>query len=681
MSDTNLLGAIPGKNGVNFAIYSKNAREVFLLLFDTPGGSPTDVISLKRRNGDVWHVFVRGIKAGQFYGYKIRGDYEPAKGLRFNENKLLIDPYAKALSGKFKNRDYLLFAYQVNSPDKDLTPDRRDSARVVPRCIVVDDKFDWKGDKRPAIPPEKLVIYEAHLKGFTAHRSSGVKSPGTYAGFIGKIPYLKELGVNAVELLPLHEFYQRDQLENNGLREYWGYNTVCFFAPESSYSSSKHPGSQVNEFKTLVRELHRAGIAVIMDVVFNHTAEGNEYGPTLSLKGIDNPTYYILEGAPGQPLRSYKDDASCGNTFNAENPCALRLITDSLRYWADTMHVDGFRFDLAAVLGRKNGVFSRKSPFFNAIRKDPVLSKVFLIAEPWDATTYQVSGFPKPWFEWNDKFRDAVRRFYKGEPGSAEDLSLRLTGSPDLYAENARPPFNSINFVTCHDGFTLNDLYSYDRKHNEANCENNRDGSDNNYSWNCGVEGETADMNIINLRKRMVKNALSCLFFSFGTPMLLGGDEFLRTQHGNNNAYCQDNEMSWFDWTMLERNRDIYEFCRKAVAFRKEHPVLNRKNFPVPGIKWFGEGLDEPAWDNPDLKLICCLLGEKNTPGLFYIFNADTNSRTVRLPRNKRSGWLRVADTSLPSGEDFLPPDKYTPVSPGESYKASPRSFVLLYEK
>jgi len=690
------LGATIGKGGVNFALYSRNAREVYLLLFDRPDAHPTDIIKVENRNNFVWHVFVHKIKAGQRYGYKVRGEYDPPGGLWFNEYKLLIDPYAKALTHKFINKDNLLYPYDVNAPD-DLVMDRRDNALIAPKGIVIDDAFKWGKDPRPGIPLEDLLIYEVHVKGFTAHPSSKVRRPGTYEGFIKRIPYLKDLGINAVEFLPVHEFYSSDTLIEKELNEYWGYNTIGFFAPEVSYSTRRSPGCQVVEFKHMVRELHKAGIEVILDVVYNHTGEGGALGPTLCFRGIDNPTYYLLMGTHERPYRRFlDDDTGCENTMDVENPHVLRLILDSLRYWVEVMHVDGFRFDLASILARVKGAFSKDSVFFNAISRDPLLRTIKLIAEPWDMKTYQVGNFPPLWSEWNGKFRDTVRRFLRGDAGQVKDLAWRLTGSADLYANNGRSPHNSINFVTCHDGFTLNDLFSYNEKHNRANGEENRDGSSANNSWNCGHEGATRDAQIIALRKQLAKNALCCLFFSLGTPMLLGGDEFLRTQNGNNNPYCQDNDISWLDWRFLKENDDIHSFCKKAIDFRTRYAVTNRKRFysgrdhdadGVPDIKWFGGNHESPPWDDPNLRFICYQLDGSEVSSsmgryhLFFILNAGPSPRPVQIPRHEGMQWHRVVDTSLTPGEDFLLPGKEQPLPSQECYTANPRSVVVLLDR
>jgi glycogen operon protein len=558
------LGATVEPGGVNFSLYSATAEEVWLLLFDRPDGIPTDIIAVRDRDRFAWHVFVHGAGAGQFYGYKVRGPFDPARGLRFNDRKLPIDPYAMALTGKIVNEDNLLLAYIPGDPARDLSLDLRENQSVVPKAIVVDDAFDWRGDAPPSIPFERMVIYEAHPKGFTAHPSSKVTHPGTYLGFVEKIPHLQSLGVNAVELLPVQEFHVDDFLRAKGLTNYWGYNTAAFFAPESSFGTGRRPGCQVEEFKTLVREPHRAGIEVIIDVVYNHTGEGNELGPTFSFKGIDNPSYYVLTGGPREPARYYMNWTGCGNSFNLSTAPAIRLVMDSLRYWVEAMHVDGFRFDLASVLGREGGMYRKCASFFDAVSQDPALQKAKLIAEPWDLGSYEVGNFPVDWSEWNGRFRDTARRFVKGDGGQLRDLGFRLTGSADLYADDGRSACNSVNFVTCHDGFTLRDLVSFNGKHNEANLEGNRDGGDANHSWNCGAEGESGDPEIVRLRRRLAKN----------------------------HAYCQDNPISWFDWGEVERNADMVAFFRKAIAFTKKYTSLPAGEEIVDGD---AELLAEPA--------------------------------------------------------------------------------------
>ena len=689
------LGATVHEDGVNFALYSRNAEEVSLVLFDRPDAGPSAEIRLEERTRFIWHGFVEGVRPGQLYAYRVRGPWDPARGLRFNERKLVLDPYAKALSGKPRDPDHLLLSYDPSSPARDLTPDLRDNASALPRAIVVDDRFDWQGDAPLNLPLESLILYELHVKGFTAHASSRVSRPGTYLGFIEKIPHLKELGINAVELLPVHEHWSEDFLRERGLTNYWGYNSVAFFAPESGYRSGSAPGSEVQEFKTLVRELHRAGIEVILDVVYNHTAEGSELGPTLSLRGIDNPSYYSLTGPPEAPRRYYQNFTGCGNSLDLASPPALRLVMDSLRYWAETMHVDGFRFDLASVLGREDGGFRSGSAFFDAVAQDPVLARVELIAEPWDLGTNQAGNFPVDWSEWNGRFRDTLRRFFKGDAGQARDLGWRVTGSADLYGDDGRSAYNSVNFVTCHDGFTLHDLVSYDRKHNEANLEGNRDGTDDNHSWNCGAEGETDDPAIVALRRRMAKNLVCGLLFSCGTPMLLGGDEFLRSQRGNNNAYCQDNEPSWFDWDDAGRNADFLGFVRKAIAFTRRFPVLQRRKFllgrdldasGIPDIDWFG--LDGAAlpWDDPELRTLCYRLAsgprasaDADDEPLFFVLNADWRLREVRLPApGAERRWRRAIDTSLAAPEDFAEEGREVSLDPPDHYLVNPRSVVVL---
>ncbi len=688
------LGANLQAGGVNFALYSKNASRVFLLLFDAPDGAPSDVIEIVEHTKHVWHIFVEGIGAGQCYGYKVDGDYAPARGMRFNVNKLLLDPYAKAITGKFVNRDNLLLAYQADSPALDLSFDARDSSPIVPRAVVIDDAFDWQGDAPPRIRFEELFIYEVHMKGFTAHPSSGVARPGTYLGFIEKIPYLKALGINAVELLPIHEHCNEDFLLDKGLTNYWGYNTIAFFAPESSYSTCRTPSCPVDEFKTLVRELHKAGIEVILDVVYNHTAEGSERGPTMSLRGIDNAEYYALTGHGEQAARYYENYSGCGNDLDFSSPAVMRLVMDSLRYWVEQMHVDGFRFDLASVLGRSGGSFSRTAAFFDVVSQDPVLQHIKLIAEPWDMGSYQVGNFPIDWSEWNGRFRDTVRRFVRGDGGQIADLGSRLTGSADLYQDNGRSAYNSVNFVTCHDGFTLHDLVAYNFKHNEANLENNNDGANDNNAWNCGIEGATEDAAVLALRRQQTKNFLCILLLATGTPMLLGGDEFARSQSGNNNAYCQDNAINWFDWTLVERNAELVEFVRKLIAFTRVCPVLQRRKFPlgidsngdgVPDISWFGRNLGAPRWNDPDARLLCFRLDGGEVPSplgryfLQFIFNAGSESAWVALPPpGDGFSWFRIIDTSLAGDAAIATPSTLVRIQPTDTYIANAHSTVVL---
>jgi isoamylase len=689
------LGATPTAGGTNFALYSQAATAVSLVLFERADGPATEVIPLGGPTKRVWHAFVRDAGPGQLYGYRVRGPHSPAAGHRFNEAKLLLDPYAKAVTGKFRNTDNLLLAYDAGDPARDFSVDRRDNAAVVPKGVVVDDAFDWQGDTSPHVPLQELVVYEVHLKGFTAHPSSGVAHPGTYLGFIEKIPHLTTLGVNAVELLPVHEFCVDDFLSARGLTNYWGYNTIGFFAPESSYAASREPGAAVTEFKTLVRALHRAGLKVILDVVYNHTGEGNELGPTLSLRGIDNASYYSLTGPPEAPGRHYMNYTGCGNSLNFDSPAVIRLVMDSLRYWVQEMHVDGFRFDLASVLGRgPGGAFATSASFFDAVSQDPILAGAILIAEPWDLGTYQVGNFPIEWSEWNGRFRDTVRRFVKGDAGQVPDLARRMTGSADLYGDDGRSAFNGVNFVTCHDGFTLNDLVAYDGKHNEANGEDNRDGANDNHSWNCGVEGETDDPKVLALRSRLARNHTCALLFAAGTPMILGGDEFSRTQRGNNNAYAQDNEISWFDWGAAARHADMQAFVRKAIALTRRFPILQRRSFllgkdldadRIADVTWFGTDLGPPHWQDPELRTLCYQLdgGEEPARGrdylLFVILNAHWEPRSITLPKTRPGRrWYRVIDTNLPAGDDFADPGHEVPLDPPDHYIANGRSTVLL---
>jgi isoamylase len=690
------LGATLTSRGANFAIFSQNATEVFLLLFDRADEEATDVIPLVNRDKYVWYGHVVGMKAGQLYGYKVRGPYRPEEGLRFNDAKLLLDPYAKSVTGKFRNHDNLLLAYDALSEAKDLVPDGRDNSTLVPKGVVIDDRFDWQGDTLSEAPLEELVIYEVHLKGFTAHPSSGVTFPGTYLGFIEKIPHLTRLGINAVELLPVHEHYVDDFLIEKGLTNYWGYNTIGFFAPESSYSTNRTPGCQVTEFKMLVRALHQAGIKVILDVVYNHTGEGNELGPTLSFRGLDNPAYYILTGPASATLRYYMNYTGCGNSVNFDSPAVIRLVMDSLRYWVETMHVDGFRFDLASVLGRGQTLsgFRSSSSFFAAVAQDPVLNRTIMVAEPWDLGTYQVGNFPIDWSEWNGRFRDTMRRFVKGDGGQLPDLGWRLTGSADLYGDDGRSAYNSVNFITCHDGFTLHDLVSYNGKHNDRNGEGNRDGADDNNSWNSGVEGNTSDPAVLALRKQLMKNHACGLLFASGTPMILGGDEFARSQQGNNNAYCQDNEIGWFDWTDAARHEDLVEFFRKAIMFTRRFPVLQRRQFflgrdhdadGVLDLTWFGTDLRDPPWQDANARTLCYQLDADDDGSntvvdrLFFIFNGDYQPQLVRLPRLETARrWCRAIDTSLLNGEDFSNPGDEVPLNPQDVYVVNPRSTVVL---
>ena len=574
------LGATWDGTGVNFAIYSESASQVELCLYDNRTRRETECIKLPEVTAYVWHGYVPGLQPGQLYGYRVHGTWEPQRGLRFNPAKLLVDPYARAIAGTVDWSKPIL-PYRGGAKPNDLIIDHRDSAPGMPKCVVTNPYFDWEQDRPPHIALSDSIIYELHVKGFSKlNQRVPAEHRGTYAGLASppSIKYLKSLGITAVELMPVHQFIDDRHLAERGLRNYWGYNTLNYFSPESRYSSSGDTGSQVAEFKAMVKALHREGIEVILDVVYNHTAEGNHLGPMLSLRGIDNPTYYKLNL---EDPRFYTDYTGTGNSLNVRHPQVLKLIMDSLRYWVTEMHVDGFRFDLAAALARELFDVDRLSAFFDTIHQDPVISQVKLIAEPWDVGEggYQVGNFPVLWAEWNGKYRDTVRRYWKGDQGQLADLGYRLTGSSDLYKNDGRKPYASINFVTAHDGFTMRDLVSYDQKHNEANGEENRDGSDHNDSWNMGAEGETDDAVINAARARQQRNFLATLLLSQGVPMICGGDEIGRTQQGNNNAYCQDSEISWYDWSLAEKNQSLLEFTTKLIALRRAHPNFRRRKF------------------------------------------------------------------------------------------------------
>ncbi|MDE5071755.1 MAG: glycogen debranching protein GlgX [Trichodesmium sp. St5_bin8] len=593
------LGASWNGKGTNFAIFSENATSVELCLFDKQNKETR--LTLTEVSNFIWHGYLPGISPGQKYGFRVHGPYEPSQGHRFNPNKLLIDPYAKAIDGNILYGQEI-FAYSWDNPEKDLVCILDDDAHLMPKSVVIDESFDWGDDKLLNTPNHESVIYEINLKGFTKlHPEIPENLRGTYAGLAHPtaIAYLQSLGITAVELMPIHHFLRYPgHLVDKELSNYWGYDSINYFAPYSGYSSSSKPGGQVREFKQMVKALHNGGIEVILDVVYNHTGEGNHLGPTLSFKGIDNAAYYrLVEDDP----RYYMDFTGCGNSLNVRHPQILKLIMDSLRYWVTEMHVDGFRFDLASALARELYEVDSLAAFFDIVHQDPVISNVKLIAEPWDVGEggYQVGNFPLLWSEWNGKYRDAVRDFWRGEKETLAEFAYRFTGSSDLYASNGRLPHASINFVTAHDGFTLNDLVSYNEKHNEANGEDNNDGEKHNRSWNSGEEGETNDPEILSLRNRQRRNFLVTLMLSQGVPMLLGGDEFGRTQKGNNNAYCQDNKISWVNWNLQVENLDLLDFTRELIYFRVQHPVFYRR-------KWFqgraihGSDVSDIGWYNPD---------------------------------------------------------------------------------
>ncbi len=614
------LGATVEAEGVNFAVYASGAEKVEVCLFD-PNDPKKELrcVTLGEATAHVWHGLVPGLTAGALYGFRAHGPYEPARGLRYNPHKLLIDPYARAVSGEV---DYTAPVFGYRPGEGDDAFDDRDSAGGMPRCVVVGDGFDWGDDRPPGHPWHRSVIYEVHVRGFTMrHPEVPPELRGTYAGFVhpAALNHLKRLGITAVELLPIHEHADEPYLTEQGLRNYWGYATLNFFSPEQRYSSRGHRGEQVEELKAMVKALHREGIEVILDVVYNHTAEGNHLGPTLSMKGLDNLAYYRL--SPADP-RHYWDCTGTGNTLNVPHPQTLKLVMDSLRYWVEVMHVDGFRFDLATALARDPFDFDPNSNFLQACLQDPTLGRVKLIAEPWDvgAGGYQVGGFPPQWSEWNGKYRDCVRRFWKGDIQSGE-LGWRLSGSADLYQAAGRKIFASVNFVTCHDGFTLRDLVTYNHKHNEANGEDNRDGGDDNASWNCGVEGETDDEAVNDLRNRQQRNLIASLFLSQGVPMLCAGDEIGKTQGGNNNAYCQDDEISWLDWDLDPRRQALLGFTMRMIRLRMEQPVLQRRRFfrghtpsdsSLKDLAWFrpdGKEMSEEDWRQPYIRALGFLLG------------------------------------------------------------------------
>jgi isoamylase len=595
------LGSTWLGDGVNFAIYSEHAEKIDLCLFDSPSAAvESERIPLTEVTAHIWHAFVHEAGIGQVYAYRVYGPYKPLEGLRFNNNKLLVDPYAKAVTGHLET-GVPIFGYTIGHADADLSFNSDNDAGYVPKCIVTDPSFPWENDELLHIPWSETIIYELHVKGFSLKNPSvppGLR--GTYSALSSPqvIEYFNKLGVTTLELMPVHSFVTDKRLADMGLTNYWGYNTLNYFSPSAFYSGTGEAGQQVAEFKSMVRELHRAGLEVILDVVYNHTAEGSELGPTLSFRGIDNPTYYSLNP---QDKRFYVDHSGTGNSLNVNHPQVLQLVMDSLRYWVTEMHVDGFRFDLASALARVSTGVDKFSAFFDIIHQDPVISQVKLIAEPWDIGDggYQVGNFPILWTEWNGKYRDTIRRFWRGDAGQMAKLGYRLTGSSDLYEWDGRSPYASINFITCHDGFTLEDMVSYNQKHNEANGEDNRDGTRENLSWNCGEEGHSDNPGIIGLRERQKRNFLSTLMLSHGVPMLCAGDEICRTQKGNNNAYCQDNQISWCDWDLDERKLSMLEFTRKLISLRKSHAVFRRRKF-FQGRPIHGTGIKDIMWLRPD---------------------------------------------------------------------------------
>jgi glycogen operon protein len=666
------LGATWDGIGVNFALFSENATGVELCLFDKPeDASESHKIQLREPTDHVWHCFLPDVRPGQLYGYRVHGPYEPEKGLRFNPANLLIDPYAKAISGRITWSD-ALFAYKIGSPRGDLEINRENSAGGVPKSVVINSAFEWGDDRPLRIPWNRTLIYECHVKGMTVqHPKVPERLRGTYLGLVydDVLDYLLSLGVTAVELLPTHQFVVDRHLHERGLTNYWGYNSIGFFAPDVRYASGGR-GIQVHEFKTMVKTFHSAGIEVILDVVYNHTGEGNHLGPTLSLRGIDNKTYYRLD--PKNP-RHYIDFTGTGNSLNMQHPRTIQLIMDSLRYWVTEMHVDGFRFDLAPVLARELWEVNKLSAFFDTIQQDPILSGTKLIAEPWDIGPggYQVGNFPVRWAEWNGKYRDAIRKYWRGEDGTIGELASRLAGSADIYQGTGRAVYASVNFVTAHDGYTLYDLVSYEQKHNEANGENNQDGHNDNLSRNWGAEGETSDELIIDLRFRLIRDYLATLAFSQGVPMLSHGDEIARTQHGNNNAYAQDNETSWVNWNLDDRRKALLEFTKAVFAIRHAHPIFRRRHFfhgaPVKegapkDLMWIrpdGHEMTEQDWQNARTRVLGALVNgdatddtdERGRPisddTMLLLTNAGHDEVRFTLPHIGHDGaWAELVDTA-----------------------------------
>jgi glycogen operon protein len=675
-------------DGICFVLFSRHATGVRLEFYQHPDdSSPTRIIHfdpVRHRTGDIWHLWVRGIAVGQLYGYRIEGPYQPEEGHRFNPHKLLLDPYTRAIAG-VENWDFSAArGYDSTSRLTDLSISTVDNAGTTPKSIVTRDDFDWELDTPPKHSASDTVIYETHVRGFTIHTSSGVAHPGTFAGLIEKIPYLQDLGVTAIELMPVLEFNENESQRLNPitgekLKNYWGYNPVEFFAPKQCYSFDGSPWRQAIEFREMVKAFHRAGIEVILDIVLNHTAESDELGPTICLRGIENSIFYMLQ----ENCRYYRDFSGVGNTLNANHPVVRELVTSVLRYWVMHMHVDGFRFDLASVLGRdEHGNILRDAPLLEDVAEDPILRDVKIIAEAWDAGgAYQVGNFStKRWTEWNGRFRDDVRRFWIGDDGMSGEFASRICGSSDLYQESGKGPSSSLNFVTCHDGFTMNDLVSYKQKDNIENGELNRDGTDANYSDNCGVEGPSEDPAVDGMRIRLIKNFLLTLFVSRGVPMLLGGDEFRRTQRGNNNAYCQDNDVSWFDWCLLEKHKEICRFTRGMIAFRRAHPVLRKEKFYTDeDIKWFAPDGATPHWADPWQKSFACLILGETEPDLFLLFNAGTSPVDFYLPVLPTGyTWRLAVDTSRAAPDDLFDPGKEPPVQGPYGFRLEPRSSAIL---
>ncbi len=693
------LGATWDGKGVNFALFSAHADKVELCLFDSTGAREEARIALPEYTDEVWHVYLPDARPDLLYGYRVHGPYDPANGLRFNANKLMIDPYARSLHGRLRWAD-AVFSYRVGGPREDLAIDRRDNARFIPKCRVIEPAFTWGEEHRPHVPWEETIILELHVPGLTIkHPAVDPPHRGTFAGLASPavIDYLLGLGITAVELLPVHAAIDDRNLVERGLVNYWGYNTIGFFAPDPRLLST----GSIADFKTMVKRLHEAGIEIILDVVYNHSGEGNHLGPTLSFRGIDNASYYRLDADP----RFYRDVTGTGNTLNLDHPRVLALVMDSLRYWATEMHVDGFRFDLCTALGRENGDYSQGSAFFDAVRQDPVMAGLKLIAEPWDLGPYgyQLGNFPPGWAEWNGQYRDTLRRFWKGDQGLVADVASRVAGSSDIFGYRGRRPWASINFITAHDGFTLQDLVSYNDKHNEKNGEDNRDGSDSNFSWNFGVEGPSGDPEIVALRDRQKRNMLASLLLSLGVPMLLAGDEIGRTQQGNNNAYCQDNEISWTDWENLRpEDEELRRFVSHLIHLRRQHRVFSRPRFlrgemlseaGVKDITWFtpsGSEATDQDWANPVALSLGYVLsgaagefftlgGQRDLDESFLVMmNAYYDGLDFRIPQLATPlSWEPLVDTSQATGR--VSDGKL--YAPGEVYRLQAHSFALFINR
>jgi len=686
-----LLGASLMKDGVNFSVFSRHADSITLVLFEKGDDEPVAEIRLKpeiNRTGDIWHVHVSGAHSSLRYGYRADGPFDPqGKGDCFDGKTLLIDPYARAVEGG-----------EIWGGHPDDHSESDPDASFQRRCLICQDDFDWEGDRPLNLPLSDSLIYELHVRGYTVDKSSGVENRGTYKGLVEKIPYLKSLGVKAVELMPAFEFNELENHQINPktgqrLKNFWGYSTMAFFAPKASYASQSWDGNQVKEFKEMVKVFHRAGIEILLDVVFNHTAEGDSKGPGFSFRGFDNAVYYILD----PKTLDYVNLSGCGNTLNCNHPVVHAFILDCLRYWVLEMHVDGFRFDLATILRRDHrGEILPGPSLVDAIEQDPLLAHTKIIAEAWDVQVNQVGAFPGRWAEWNSHFRDDVRRFLSGEPGMVPQLATRIGGSSDLYKASGRRPYNSINFITCHDGFTLYDLVSYEKKHNEENGEGNHDGSDHNYSSNAGVEGPTNNRLVDDLRMRRIRTFATILMISHGVPMVLAGDEFGRTQKGNNNAYCQDNEVSWVDWKLAEKHTGLLRFFRKMMALRNRHPVFRRSHFVTgedrngdrhPDVSWHGLKVNKPDWSK-EARVLAFTLdglelpGEERDDDFFVILNGDEveHNFEVSLPKEGRA-WLRIVDTGRPSPQDILDEDQGIAVNPAGGYPVLPSAAVIFISK